>query len=95
MENGIYRAIGVSCSWCKKRNYDLTAQFKIKEEQNHNIMVYTKFSTFHSSRDLKKDYSNALGKSEKQTEKNGAKLNREKYKVMLENLTAQTQEAYG
>lgn len=96
MDNGIYTAMYVSCSWCKRRNYhDLTAQFQIKEEQNHNTLVCTKFRTFHSSRDLKEDGSNALDKSEKQTEKNGAKLNRDKYKVTLEHLTAQTQEARG
>lgn len=48
----------------------MTAQFKIKEEQNHNMLVCTKFRTFHSSRDLKEDGSNVLDKSEKQTEKN-------------------------
>jgi len=73
----------------------LTALFKIKEEQNCNMPVCTKFSTFHSSRDLKEDGPNALDKSDKRTEKNGAKLNRDKYKVMLEHLTAQTQEACG
>lgn len=48
----------------------MTAQLKIKEEQNHNMLVCTKFHTFHSSRDLKEDGSNVLDKSEKQTEKN-------------------------
>lgn len=72
MDNGICRTMYVSCSWYKKNNYDLTFQFKIKGEQK---FICTKFSPFYSSRELDKEDSNALDKSQKQTEKNRAKLN--------------------
>lgn len=55
-----------------KRRIIMIAQFKTKEEQK---LICTKFSTFHGSRELKEEGSNALDKSQKQTEKNRAKLN--------------------
>lgn len=64
----------VSCSWYKKNNYGLRAQFKIKEGQK---FICTKFSTFHSSREPNEEGSNALDKSQEQTEKNRAKLNQD------------------
>lgn len=65
MDNGTYRTMYVSCSWYKN-NFDLTTQLKTKEEQN---FICTKFSIFHSSRELNKEGANALDKSQGQTGK--------------------------